>query len=106
MNTGRIQFLKVTKIFVEIHVFNVGNLQDIDGSIIFLLSSWDIPHSVAICKVRGTFEIILFIYSFLTVLCLHCCVFFPPAVVSGGFFVVVVVGLLITMASLIAEYRL
>lgn len=40
----------------------------------------------------------------MAVLCLHCCVFFPPAVVSGGFFVVVVVGLLITMASLIAEY--
>ena len=36
MHTGRIQFLKVTKIFVEIHVFNVGNLQDIDGSVIFL----------------------------------------------------------------------
>ena len=36
MHTGRIQFLKVTKIFVEIHVFYVGNLQDIDGSIIFL----------------------------------------------------------------------
>ena len=36
MHTGRIKFLKVTKIFVEIHVFNVGNLQDIDGSVIFL----------------------------------------------------------------------
>ena len=36
LHTGRIQFLKVTKIFVEIHLFNVGNLQDIDGSIIFL----------------------------------------------------------------------
>ncbi|MES7570314.1 hypothetical protein U6W33_12180, partial [Cutibacterium acnes] len=32
----RTQFLKVTKIFVEIDVFNVGNLQDIDESIIFL----------------------------------------------------------------------
>ena len=36
MHTGRTQFLKVTKIFVEIHVFNVGNLQDTDGSVIFL----------------------------------------------------------------------
>ena len=36
MQTGRIQFLKETKIFVEIHVFNAGNLQDIDRSIIFL----------------------------------------------------------------------
>ena len=84
MNTGRIQFLKVTKIFVGIHIFNVGNLQDIDGSIIFLLSSWDIPHSVAICKVRGTFEIILFIYSFLTVLCLHCCTDFSLVVAKVG----------------------
>ena len=84
MNTGRIQFLKVTKIFVGIHVFNVGNLQDIDGSIIFLLSSWDIPHSVAICKVRGTFEIILFIYSFLTVLCLHCHTDFSLVVAEVG----------------------
>ena len=36
MHTGRIQFLKVTKIFVEIHGFNVGNLQDIEESVIFL----------------------------------------------------------------------
>ena len=36
MQTGRIQFLKETKIFVEIHVFNASNLQDLDGSIIFL----------------------------------------------------------------------
>ena len=36
VHTGRIQFLKETKIFVEIHVFNAGNLQDIDRSIIFL----------------------------------------------------------------------
>ena len=27
MHTGRIQFLKVTKIFVEIHVFNVGSFE-------------------------------------------------------------------------------
>ena len=40
----------------------------------------------------------------MAVLCLHCCVFFPPVVVSGDFFVVVVVGLVITMASLTAEY--
>ena len=36
IHIGREQFLKVTKIFVEIDVFNVGNLQDIDESIIFL----------------------------------------------------------------------
>ena len=32
------------------------------------------------------------------------CGFFPPVVVTGGFFVAVVVGLLITVASLVAEY--
>ena len=36
VQTGRIQFLKERKIFMEIHVFNAGNLQDLDGSIIFL----------------------------------------------------------------------
>ena len=36
MHAGTIQFLKETKIFVEIHVFKAGSLQDIDGSIIFL----------------------------------------------------------------------
>ena len=36
MHAGTIQFFKETKIFVEIHVFKAGNLQDIDGSIVFL----------------------------------------------------------------------
>ena len=37
VQTGRSQFLKVTKIFVEIRVFNVGILKEgIDGSVIFL----------------------------------------------------------------------
>ena len=84
MHIGREQFLKVTKIFVEIHVFNVGNLQDIDGSIIFLFFLCNIQRSAAVCKVRGTFEIILFTYSFLTVLCLHCRTDFSLVVAEVG----------------------
>ena len=52
------------------------------------------------------FNIILFIYFILALLGLHCCVSFSLVVVSRGYSLVVVCGLLITMASLVAEYGL
>ena len=47
-----------------------------------------------------------FIYLFLSVLDLHCCLSFSLAVVSGGYFLVAVRGLLIAVASPDAEHRL
>ena len=53
------------------------------------------------------FYIILFIYSFVAVLGLHCCVgIFPLVVASSGYFLVAVLGLLTAVASLVAEHRL
>ena len=45
-------------------------------------------------------------YLFMTVLGLHCCTGFPWVVVSGGHSLVVVHGLIIVVASLVAEQRL
>ena len=45
-------------------------------------------------------------YVFLAVLGLHCCEGFSVVVASGGYFLVVVCGLLIEVASLVAEHGL
>ena len=50
----------------------------------------------------------LFIFlfkNFLAVLGLHCYAGFPLVAVSGGYFLVAVLGLLIMVASLVAEYE-
>ena len=52
------------------------------------------------------FYFILFIYLFLTVLGLHCCSDFSLVAQSRGYSLVVVCGLLIVVASLVAEPRL
>ena len=49
---------------------------------------------------------ILFIYLFLAVLGLRCCEGFSLVVVSRSYFLVAVHGLLIAVASLVAEHRL
>lgn len=48
-------------------------------------------------------KIILFLYLFLAVLGLHCCTAFSVITLSGGCSLVVVLGLVITVASLVAE---
>ena len=52
------------------------------------------------------FFIYNFIYLFLTMLGLHCCVGFSLVVESGGYSLVAVHRLLITGASLVAEHSL
>ena len=47
----------------------------------------------------------LFIYLFLAVLGLHCFIFFPLVVKSRGCSLLAVPGLLIVVASLVAEHR-
>ena len=47
-----------------------------------------------------------FIYSFLSMLCLHCRAGFSLVVVSSGYSLVVVPGFLVAVASLIAEHGL
>ena len=49
--------------------------------------------------------IYLFIYL-LTVLGLHSCTGFPPVAMSGGSYIVGVLGLLVAVASLVAEHGL
>ena len=60
------------------------------------------------CKISQLFFflIVLFIYIFLAVLGLHCCLGFSLLVTSGSYSSVAVCGLLIVVASLAAEYEL
>ena len=51
-------------------------------------------------------KIVLFIYLFLTVLGLHCCVGFSLVAVSGGYSLVAAHGLLTAVASFVAGHRL
>ena len=51
-------------------------------------------------------KIVLFIYLFLTVLGLHCCVGFSLVAVSGGCSLVAARGLLTAVASFVAGHRL
>ena len=55
-----------------------------------------------------TVKIYLFIYLFIAVLGLHCCIDFSLVVVvaSRGYSLVALCGLLIVVASLVAEHRL
>ena len=53
---------------------------------------------------KKTLKIINFIYLFLAVLGLLCCLGFSPVVVSKGYSLVVVCGLLISLASLVSEH--
>ena len=52
------------------------------------------------------FYIIVFIYLFLAVLGLHCCLGFSSLVASRGYSLLAVLGLLILLASLLAEHGL
>ena len=48
----------------------------------------------------------LFIYLFLAVVCLHCCTWTFSSCSEQGLFFIVVSGLLVAVASLVAEHRL
>ena len=68
----------------------------------FFLTNWAIREAWD----SGTFKIILFIYLFLALLSLRCCIGFSLVSVSGGYSLVVVCGLLIEVAFLVVEHRL
>ena len=57
-------------------------------------------------KKKKNLKIINFIYLFLAVLGLLCCLGFSPVVMSKGYSLVVVCGLLISLASLVSEHWL
>ena len=51
------------------------------------------------------FLIILYMYLFLAVLCLHCCMGFPLVSGNGGYTLVAVCSFLIVVASLVKKRR-
>ena len=62
-------------------------------------------HEVKVLLIRSSLGI-CFMYLLLAVVGLRCCIGFYLAVARGSYFLVVVHGLLITVASLIAEHAL
>ena len=72
------------------------------------MSEWGGPvgFSITLNGLSYGFYFLLFIYFLMTLLGLRCCVTFSLVVAKEDYCLVVVLGLLVAVASLVAEHRL